>query len=309
MQKLYLALKADEQVWGTTQLFALPVIRPNGDHSINASGDFSTNSINVKRGLFDFADRAGTKGDDVLAAALSHELSHIFYRHSTRSGAGLNGLFDELRGVTDLDRVQEQEADILGIRVACQAGFDPDGMLILVREIAAIDGTASSFMRNHPSGIERLNYLRGEAAKCQALQSQLRQRPIDRDSGSQRLWTLVQNPKNHWKFSGNGEILFGEEMRPEEQRSLSDYNTVDVKKTGNKYVGTQTVRATFRVKDTSPIGFHFKACKWEFGVELTSVRADRIEGRWEGYGNSNVDPLTCTWSGERIWEGATWTRE
>jgi len=35
--------------------------------------------------------------------------------------------------VTALDRVQETEADILGIRVACQAGFDPQGMLILMR--------------------------------------------------------------------------------------------------------------------------------------------------------------------------------
>jgi predicted Zn-dependent protease len=71
----------------------------------------------------------------------------------------MKGLFDELRGITALDRVQEKEADILGIRVACQAGFDPQGMLILMRVFAQLDSSASSFMKNHPAAAERYNYL------------------------------------------------------------------------------------------------------------------------------------------------------
>jgi len=71
-----------------------------------------------------------------------------------------------LRGVTALDRVQEKEADVLGIRVACQAGFDPQGMLILMRAFGQADGRANSFMTNHPSAVERRNYLQGEAENC-----------------------------------------------------------------------------------------------------------------------------------------------
>ena len=190
IQKLYSTLKAQERIWGTTQLFALPTIRLDNDRSINASANWSTNSIKVNRGLFDLTGKAADKGDDVLAATLAHELSHIFYRHpGYGSGQGLKGFYDELRGVTALDRVQEHEADILGTRVACQAGFDPDGMLILVTTFASMDGSASSFMRNHPSGVERLQYLQTEASKCRTWQEQHRQSavPIDdtRETGTE----------------------------------------------------------------------------------------------------------------------------
>jgi predicted Zn-dependent protease len=144
MERLYTALKADERVWGTTQLFAVPAILLNKDGSINAAANWKSNSIQVNKGLFRLIDEVGEKGEDVLAATLAHEMSHIFYRHPGygSSGQGLKGIFDELRGVTALDRVQETEADILGIRVACQAGYDPQGMLILMRVFAQLDGSA-----------------------------------------------------------------------------------------------------------------------------------------------------------------------
>src|ERR1035441_519955 len=68
MQRLYAALKADERVWGTTQLFAVPAIRLNNESSINAVANWTTNSIQVNRGLFRLTDSAGEKGEDVLAA-------------------------------------------------------------------------------------------------------------------------------------------------------------------------------------------------------------------------------------------------
>jgi hypothetical protein len=176
IRRLYAALKADERVWGTSQLFAMPTIKINNDASINAFANQETNTIQVNKGLFRVVDRLGEKGEDVLAAALSHEMSHIFYRHPRygSTGLGVKGLFDELRGVTALDRIQEQEADILGIRVACQAGYDAQGMLILVRVFAQLDNSANSFMKNHPSGIERYNYLLAEAANCRSFEAQPR---------------------------------------------------------------------------------------------------------------------------------------
>lgn len=175
IQRLYTVLKADERILGTSQLAGVPTIRLNNENSINAAANWATNSIAVNRGLFRLTDKAGDKGEDVLAATLSHEMSHIFYRHpgyGSTSGQGVKGLFDELRGVTALDRVQEKEADILGIRVACQAGFDPQGMLVLMRVFAQLDPGASSFMQNHPSSIERANYLEREAVRCEQVRAQ-----------------------------------------------------------------------------------------------------------------------------------------
>jgi hypothetical protein len=326
MQRIYAALKANERVWGTTQLFAVPAIRLNNESSINAAANWTSNSILVNRGLFRLTDRAGVKGEDVLAATLAHEMGHIFYRHPGygSSGQGVKGLFDELRGVTALDRVQETEADILGIRVACQAGFDPQGMLILMRVFAQLDSSASSFMKNHPAAVERYNYLQGEAAKCQSFQSRQNPEPqktpvaapvsaaapVADSSGGEAMWKLTQNPNNRWKFKIGDQFLYGEHAFPEERRKLGDFDTVDVKKQGDGFAGTQRVRATFKIKDASAQGFRYKACQWSFAVELTSVTDDRIEGRWEGYPpGSKVNPLTCERSGERIWEDVAWVRE
>lgn len=183
IQKLYTTLKADEQALGTNQLSGVPVIEIVKDRSPNASAGWTVDGstgIRVTTGLFDLAGRYGNDGDtkatDVLANVLAHELSHIFYRHPGygSSGQGVKGLFDELLGVTALDRVQEREADVLGIRVACQAGFNPNGMLTYMEAAAGTDAGVGSFMRNHPSALQRLNYLRIEATKCQNLQSEHR---------------------------------------------------------------------------------------------------------------------------------------
>lgn len=323
IQRLYAAVKSSERTLGTNQLTAVPAIRLNYDMSINAAANWTTNTIQVNRGLFRLTDQAGDKGQDVLAATLAHELSHIFYRHPGygSSTQGAKGLFDELRGVTALDRVQEKEADILGIRVACIAGYDPQGMLILMQVFAKLDGSAGSFMKNHPAGIERFNYLQGEVSRCTSFQT--RQSPPPNEASSiptapvvsaqpstQGMWKLVQNPNSRWTFKFGNQFLYGEYAYPEERRTLGDFNTVDVKKQGDSYIGTQRERVTFKVKDASPQGFQYKVCQWTFAVELTAVTNERIEGRWEGYQpGSRVNPLTCERSGERIWEEVTWIRE
>jgi predicted Zn-dependent protease len=169
----------DEQALGTHQLSEAPRIRVVKDPSINARGGRANDGsgiIILNSGLFDLAGGYGMEGaikaSDILGNVIAHELSHIFYQHpsygSTSSGA--RGLLDELLGKTSLDRTQEMEADILGMRVACQAGFNPDGMLEYMRVAARIEGNASSFMKNHPSAIQRLNYLEGEAKKCREVQ-------------------------------------------------------------------------------------------------------------------------------------------
>ncbi len=193
-----------------------------------------------------------------------------------------------------------------------------------MRVFAQLDSSASSFMKNHPAAIERYNYLQGQAAKCQSLRSG--QRPATQEtqvatpvspsspaadfSGDQVMWKLTQNPNSRWKFKVSDQFLYGEHAYPEERRKLGDFDTVDLKKQGDGFAGTQRMRITFKIKDASPQGFHYKPCQWSFAVELTSVTEDRIEGRWEGYPpGSQVNPLTCERSGERIWEDVAWVRE
>lgn len=329
VERLYRALKAGERVWGTSQLSGLPNIRMNNDRTINAAANWSTNSLYINRGLFDLVEKVGTKGEDVLAATLAHELGHIFYHHpGYGSGQGVKGLFDELRGVTALDRIQEKEADFLGLRLTCQAGFDPQGMLILMKTFAAMDNGAGSFARNHPSGAERFNYLLEEAMKCQTLQSEKRpsSRPNDVQqvstqnapvssrpdltTGGEPLWKLAQNPNSHWKFKFGESFLYGERLMPDERRQRGEFDNVDVKKQGSIFVGTQHMRVALKIKDDSRQGFHYKSCQWDFAVELTEVSRERLEGRWEGYSkDSKINPLTCVRSGERIWEDVAWILE
>jgi hypothetical protein len=59
LQRLYTTLKANERVWGTTQLFTLPTLRISNEPSINASASWTTNLIKVNKGTFDFADSTG----------------------------------------------------------------------------------------------------------------------------------------------------------------------------------------------------------------------------------------------------------
>jgi len=184
------------------------------------------------------------------------------------------------------------------------------------------DGSANSFMRNHPTGIERFNYLQGEVAKCQSWQSQQPETTapittettttqsaglLTADSSStakaQFLWKSVQDPNLRWKFKIGDQFVYGELFLPEERHKMGDFFTVDVKKRGDKFIGTQRVRGTLKISDNSPQGFYYKPCQWEFAVELETVTNERIEGRWEGYApDSKADPLTCIWQGERIWQ-------
>ena len=174
IQALYSSLVIDEQALGTRQLSGVPRVYIVKNQALNAWT--ASGSIAVTSGLFNLAGGYGMEGaikaSDILGNVIAHELSHIFYQHPGygSTGSGARGLLDELRGKTWLDRTQEREADILGIRVACQAGFNPDGMLEFIRVVARMESGASSFMKNHPSGVERLNYLEGEAKKCHEVQ-------------------------------------------------------------------------------------------------------------------------------------------
>lgn len=329
LARLYSTLRANERIWATTQVPAQPRVTLIDNPTVNAFANSAENFIGVNRGFFSVVDRAGPQGEAVLAAVLAHELGHIFYRHpGYGTGSGIKGLFDELRGVSTLDRNQEREADFFGVQLACQAGFDPTGVLVLMRTFAEMDQGSGSFMRTHPTGIERYNSMQAYVAECRASQNPDTQAPSPVSAATSSAaavapavqppappadpasdWKIVGQPGSRWRFKIAPTYLYGEAILPDQRRQGGDFDTLDVKKKGDLYLGTQFVKVNFNDPASPPQSPRTKNCQWRFAVEITAVSDDRIEGRWEGYPtNTRPNPATCEWPVPRIWEDVTWIR-
>jgi predicted Zn-dependent protease len=117
--------------------------------------------------------------DAELATVMAHEISHALREHSREQvsrlyneqmgltalaiGAGLNDASMQLAGflsqVTfDLphSRVQESEADELGLELMARAGYDPNAAISLWKKMSALgQGTSASFLSTHPSSSTR----------------------------------------------------------------------------------------------------------------------------------------------------------
>ena len=158
---LHSTLRSNEHRWGTSQLRSTPTVRLVQGDAPNAYAAWWNNTISVTPGLLELAESEPQQEEDILAGVLAHELSHIFYRHY--KGSKAQSLWDEILGKSSLDRIQEKEADVLGVRIACEAGYDPTGFVTYFEKSP---GRSSSFMSTHPSRRQRLDYLRAEAASC-----------------------------------------------------------------------------------------------------------------------------------------------
>jgi len=118
--------------------------------------------------------------DAELATVMAHEISHALREHSREQVsrmmneqlgltalAGLAGLNDASMQLASLlgdvtfnlphSRVQESEADELGLELMARAGYDPNAAISLWKKMAALgQGNGSSFMSTHPSSTTRL---------------------------------------------------------------------------------------------------------------------------------------------------------
>lgn len=164
LDQLYAVLRVNERELGTFQVPYKPTIVVSSNEEVNASASPRTNTIRVNRGTFEVAESYPNNEIDILAGVIAHELAHIFYRHSNGRPTGFN-IWDELAGVLPIDRAQEREADLLGGRLACQAGFDPMGLIMYMESLVAKYGNGKVF-GSHPQNSERVGYLRQEVAKC-----------------------------------------------------------------------------------------------------------------------------------------------
>lgn len=157
------------------------------DRTLNAGAIWPKRLIILNRGTMEFIESMPPhEGDDVLAGVLAHELGHIFYRHAfgneqqkaeeavVAGGAGalmIHPLVGLVVGALALDqnrrydRMQESEADLFGVRVACAAGFDPSGLLTFMAKLSEMDPSLVSSLRDHPAPKERIGYLRNEVGK------------------------------------------------------------------------------------------------------------------------------------------------
>jgi len=131
-----------------------------------------------------------TKNEDGLAIVMGHEVAHAIRRHAgkrmTRSaitaaglaaaGVGLSssdlteeesaallavvGVGTQLFDALPYSRSHESEADVLGLRYAIRAGYDPNEAPALWERMAQLGGDQPEFLSTHPSPLKRAENLR-----------------------------------------------------------------------------------------------------------------------------------------------------
>lgn len=106
--------------------------------------------------------------DDGLAAVVAHEMAHALAHHGSERVAReqeSGGTFRRL----SYDRMQESEADHIGIFIMTFAGYDPDeGVAFWERMQRAHGGGLPEFLSDHPSDAHRAQALREWAPRARA---------------------------------------------------------------------------------------------------------------------------------------------
>jgi len=175
-----------------------------GSWEVNVFKDDSANAfalpggkIGVNSGLLNVAQT-----QDQLAAVIGHEIGHVLAKHSnermsiqyaTQSGMqmvqaiageptpekqqlfGLLGLGTQYGINLPFSRKHEAEADLIGLQLMANAGFDPRQSITLWQNMAkANGGSPPEFMSTHPSNSTRINGLQAHMAEASALYQQAR---------------------------------------------------------------------------------------------------------------------------------------
>ncbi|HEX8485606.1 M48 family metallopeptidase [Sphingomonas sp.] len=108
--------------------------------------------------------------DDQVAAVVAHELAHNILRHRVRlDAAGVKrGLLAEIGRNGRLFRRTESEADLLGVHLLRNAGYDPRAAVRFWREHGGdVDGGLFR-SRTHPSSAARARAIEAEIARIPA---------------------------------------------------------------------------------------------------------------------------------------------
>ncbi|MGH7056829.1 MAG: M48 family metallopeptidase [Acetobacteraceae bacterium] len=155
--------------------------------------------IGVYTGILKYAD---TQSE--LAAVIGHEMGHVLAHHInqrlsraaiTQAGLqaigaaigggaghqqvmGLLGLGAQYGIMLPFSRSQESQADIIGLNLAAEAGFDPESTIQLWHNMSAAGSAPPEFLSDHPSPADRIANLK--AHMPQALKEYHQARAADR---------------------------------------------------------------------------------------------------------------------------------
>lgn len=157
-----------------------------------------------KIGIFEGLMRVA-RNQHQLATVLAHEVAHVMAQHSnerisaqyaTRAGLdligavagqdtamkrtlfGLLGVGAQVGVLLPFSRSQESEADLIGLQLMAEAGFDPRESVALWRNMMAEGGDAPpEFLSTHPSGETRIRQLQDNMPRALALAEGATRRP------------------------------------------------------------------------------------------------------------------------------------
>ena len=103
--------------------------------------------------------------DNFVATVLSHEMAHALAHHASERVARAQSHQNILRSLS-YDRMQEAEADHIGVFIMTFAGYDPRAAVAFWERMAHVHGGKAGkpeFLSDHPSDENRVRALRGWA--------------------------------------------------------------------------------------------------------------------------------------------------
>lgn len=165
------------------------------DRSLNAFA-LPGGKIGVHTGLLDLVDN-----QDQLAVVIGHEVGHVTARHSNerlsqqvgtnlgislvqavaapqsalgQTAVGLLGIGAQYGIIMPYSRLQESEADMIGLDLMAKAGFNPSESIKLWQKMEQASQGAQpvEFLSTHPSHTSRIQNLQAYLPKAQQLRQQ-----------------------------------------------------------------------------------------------------------------------------------------
>ncbi|MBL8726084.1 MAG: M48 family metallopeptidase [Planctomycetes bacterium] len=154
-----------------------------------------------------------TQNENGLAVVMGHEVAHAILRHggkrmtsgmltggalqAVQAGLGLTQMSPEAKGgvmavlgiggqlgTLKFSRDHETEADVLGLRYAIRAGYDPNEAPKLWERMAALGGSTPVWLSTHPASTDRAENLRRLIPQLQAEEANWRPKAAASGSGA-----------------------------------------------------------------------------------------------------------------------------